>query len=552
MKKIAFFLIFIYHINFAQNPTWLWAKSAIGSFNNFPQQTIIDSNGNTYVLGNFSPDINFDSLSLNGYINAKYLCKLNSNGNFVWVKKIECATNYEINTLILDINQNILLSGNVGQSNSFSSIIYNDETAINFEPTPNLGLYRSFSTLINSETGSIIWSDTDYGKSKIYNGVFDNLNNYYFFGEFNTSLDIDGTILDSSTASGRDMYISKKNNNNLVWAKKLNFYTSLFTPKIKYLQNNQIEIVAITTSDTFNFENQSYLIGNEGSRKIIVLKIDLDGNLVDFDFFDAFLELSNDLYTKFEIGDNGDIFLFGSFSDDTLTIGTTTLNKIGLEDLYISKINSNGQFLWANNLGIINKGLIMDCFENSDNKILVGTDFYPSGSLTINGNTYQCNGNTTSLIIEFDEFLNINWTQSATGIGTTGLNYPVSAKYNVNNEVNIIGGYTCQNILFTNFNLLNTDDTSTTTKTFFAKLSNTNLTNTSFDYKSFNIYPNPANDFINLNNDGINVVSIYDFTGKLIYYETNNNIDKLDVRKLSKGIYILKINNKYSFKFIKS
>lgn len=70
------------------------------------------------------------------------------------------------------------------------------------------------------------------------------------------------------------------------------------------------------------------------------------------------------------------------------------------------------------------------------------------------------------------------------------------------------------------------------------------------------IYPNPIKDFISINTDETVVgFEIYDLTGKKLNYSKTNFNNKIDVSKLSKGQYILKINTnkgQVQHKFIKN
>jgi len=72
------------------------------------------------------------------------------------------------------------------------------------------------------------------------------------------------------------------------------------------------------------------------------------------------------------------------------------------------------------------------------------------------------------------------------------------------------------------------------------------------------LYPNPANDFINISNlDDISnyEISIYDMTGKLMF--EGNQSTKIDVSSFTEGVYLVKLINKSSgsakvSKFVKS
>lgn len=66
--------------------------------------------------------------------------------------------------------------------------------------------------------------------------------------------------------------------------------------------------------------------------------------------------------------------------------------------------------------------------------------------------------------------------------------------------------------------------------------------------------PNPVKDFLTIENKtGINVVSIFDVSGKLVYELRNKSakILKIDMQSFKTGTYLVKLNNEKTFKVIK-
>lgn len=63
---------------------------------------------------------------------------------------------------------------------------------------------------------------------------------------------------------------------------------------------------------------------------------------------------------------------------------------------------------------------------------------------------------------------------------------------------------------------------------------------------SFTLFPNPATDFVEVSSESIiSDIRISDITGKLVFQEVlNTRIKKIDISKLSKGQYIISIQNK--------
>ena len=66
---------------------------------------------------------------------------------------------------------------------------------------------------------------------------------------------------------------------------------------------------------------------------------------------------------------------------------------------------------------------------------------------------------------------------------------------------------------------------------------------------TYNVYPNPTTDFINIDGVDVQSVKVFDMSGKLMISE---NSTKLDVSYLPNGYYTLLINDVSRFKFIKN
>ncbi len=94
-----------------------------------------------------------------------------------------------------------------------------------------------------------------------------------------------------------------------------------------------------------------------------------------------------------------------------------------------------------------------------------------------------------------------------------------------------------------------TDNFQTNNNTFLLPLVKPQVSN----YSNIKIYPNPANDklFIQLDDtmNGMAIIEINDLTGKLIYNTSINadfKLQTIDISKVSKGIYYLRISNNKS------
>lgn len=165
------------------------------------------------------------------------------------------------------------------------------------------------------------------------------------------------------------------------------------------------------------------------------------------------------------------------------------------------------------------------CAINNTMTITVNT---VDASTNVAGNTITANAGSPATYVWVD------CNNSNTPIsGETGQSYTATATGNYAVEVTENGctvTSSCENIVITGINQL--------------------------DNNSVNIYPNPANDFIivEFDNNNINQVNLTDAQGQLVYSskDVNNSEDlKIDLSKVSKGVYFLQLSEQGEVKTYK-
>ena len=80
------------------------------------------------------------------------------------------------------------------------------------------------------------------------------------------------------------------------------------------------------------------------------------------------------------------------------------------------------------------------------------------------------------------------------------------------------------------------------------------LNSETFNTNKISLYPNPAQNFVVLNNkpDSIENIDIYSITGHLVKsVDLKSNNDKIDIQDLAPGLYFLKTDESKPLKFIK-
>ena len=87
----------IFISKFDSSGNFIWAKQIGNNFDDVARKMNIDNNGNLYLTGHFYATVDFDpgpavfNLTCNTSSYEAFLLKLDSDGNFVWAKKITDA-----------------------------------------------------------------------------------------------------------------------------------------------------------------------------------------------------------------------------------------------------------------------------------------------------------------------------------------------------------------------------------------------------------------------------------------------------------------------------
>lgn len=270
---------------------FIWAKQIGGLNTEFITSIQIDKTGNIYCTGVFSGITDFDSgpgtftLSSQAGSNDIYVCKLNSNGDLIWVKQMGGTNSDVANCLTVDNSGNVYSAGYfVGTADfdpgpstyTFTSAASNLDIFISkldasgnfvwakqmggtasdqvksievdangnvyttgifmgtadFDPGPatysfsTFGAFDSFISKLNS-SGDFIWAKQIGGISndQSFSMVLDASDNIYYTGFFLYTVDFDpgpGTFTLSSVANTADAFICKLNNQgNFIWAKQI-------------------------------------------------------------------------------------------------------------------------------------------------------------------------------------------------------------------------------------------------------------------------------------------------------------------------------------------
>jgi hypothetical protein len=110
----------------------------------------------------------------------------------------------------------------------------------------------------------------------------------------------------------------------------------------------------------------------------------------------------------------GNVFIAGYFSSSTITFGTTVLTNHGEENIFIAKYNANGDVVWAESFGgtYYDDALSVSA-DASGNAYLSG--YFGSSSVTFGTTTLTSNGSYDIFLVKLDANGNVVWAKSAGG-----------------------------------------------------------------------------------------------------------------------------------------
>lgn len=367
----------------AQQVVFDWAKQLSGMAQDeyaSGNAIVLDKNRNVYTAGSFSGNVDFDPGTATHYMNSAggfyfnaFVSKVDAQGNFLWAKQLGGISGTEAYSIALDQDNNIYTTG------------YFQDTA-DFDP--GSGVYKLgtgaadgsvFISKLDS-AGNFVWAKKigdgswDAGSSL----TTDESGNLYISGQFDGTVDFDpGAGVSNLTAVGsNDVFILKLTNaGNFVWARQLGGVNGSIENKSITVDKAGNVYSTGTFSGTLDFDpgTGTASLASSGWGSIYISKLTKDGNY-------AFAKKIGGQYSScgnaIKVDKHNNIYTAGYFSntvdfDPGPGVSNLMASGSGIDfDVFISKLDSAGNYLWAKKLG--------------------GTDFEDCKSLSLdaNGNVY--------------------------------------------------------------------------------------------------------------------------------------------------------------------
>ncbi len=433
-----------YITKFDASGNFIWVKqlaAQVGSTSawNKADELVIDTQGDIYLSGTYAQTVDFDPGSgvsnlTSGPSAESFILKLNSCGEFVWVRRYGADGFATRTNITIDNANNIYIAG------LFS-------TTINIGPfiLATAGNWDGYVASINS-AGTFLWAKRigSSGVDYINDITVNSAGNPVLTGLFSNTVDFDpnATIFNLVSAGGYDAFVlTLTSAGNFVWAKRIGNTGDDVGRELVINSVNDIIILGDYTG-VVDFDPNAGVsnITSVGGKDVFVLKLN---NLGNYLWSGSIGNVLDNYSRKMSIDGLNNVYVSGDYSS-TMDIdpSTAVFNITTPGVTYISKINSGNAFVWGRK---INSAYIDGMTCDAHNDLIIAGQFSGTSDFDINAGVINLtsNGNTDAFVAKYcsGSLLRVAQIEEANELS--------ELESSIGNEVNIYPNPTISNVFIT-------------------------------------------------------------------------------------------------------
>jgi hypothetical protein len=352
MKKIIFTLIATLGFGaFSKAQLFKFANQIGNSGYEQGYGVTADINGNSYVSGAFSGNVDFDpsgsvlNLTSNG-LSDVYIAKYNQEGAIVWAKSFGSSAGDDYS-----YNIQVSSSGEVYAVGFFTGTVDFDPGAGVFNLSSS-GAEDGFIIKLDN-SGNFLWAIKIGGSQGdgVSTITIDNQNNVIVSGQFRTTADFDPSTNVQNLVSngGTDCFFAKYDSNGLlIWVKQIGNSTADERIESSLDANNNIYTSGYFQG-TIDLDPNTGISNaiSVGGEDIYIAKYSNNGNLIWSKLIGG-SQLQRPIRT---LNDNNDYFYVTGIFDGTCDFDPSSninsLTSDGVHDAFIAKYDTSGNYIWA-------------------------------------------------------------------------------------------------------------------------------------------------------------------------------------------------------------
>jgi hypothetical protein len=356
----------------------VWAKQIGGNGTDYCYELVLDASNNVYVAGRFDGTCDFDpgpgtaNIPSNGNSDA-YVVKLDVNGNYVWAKNMGGTALDEGHAICLDAAGNVLTSGMFAGT-------------ADFDPGPGTftlatgAAYDPFVCKLDVN-GNFLWAIqlAGTGADVGYGIMCDASNNVYSVGSFAATIDMDPGVGVFNIA-GTGGFVSKLDaNGTFVWGGAILLGSKVLTEiDIDPTGNLYLSGRFSNTPDFDPGAGTFTMTQLVGADDIFITKWDANMNFI---WAKQMGGGGADYNYDMDVDAFGNVLATGYFSstggaaDFDPGPAVYPLTALGTTDAYLAKLDANGNFLSANQIGTTNGDAAYCCHMDASGNLYAAGNY---------------------------------------------------------------------------------------------------------------------------------------------------------------------------------
>lgn len=367
-----------------------WAKRIGGTQSDKGTAIAVDSSGNVLIGGGFRGSVDFDSSPTKNFLMSStgtaqqdtFIVKLNTSGNFLWAKQFSGPKLEVINSINVDNSGNVVATGSF-----IGTVDFDPSSAVSSMTSGATDVANGFVVKLTSN-GNFVWKTkmNGIGFSESTAVDTDAPGNVYTTGWFSGTTAFGATSLTSQDAI--DAFVMKQNSmGNIIWVKQFKGNGNQAGTGIAVDETGNVFSTG-AFEETTDFDpgaGTQNLFGISGSEDIYLSKLDSAGNYVWAKRMGGF---GADFGIGIAVDSNGGVYTTGTFTrTSNFNPGTTTSRLIsrGGTDVFVTKHDSGGSFIWARQMGGTSEDTCESIAIDFRRNILTTGSFFGTANFDPNG-----------------------------------------------------------------------------------------------------------------------------------------------------------------------
>ncbi|MBN8691725.1 MAG: T9SS type A sorting domain-containing protein [Bacteroidetes bacterium] len=356
-SRRIFWLIFIalIAINKFKSQNFQWAKQIGGGSGDASFYSTTDNLGNVYIVGGFNGTVDFDpgpgttNLTSSGMTDA-YLVKLNSAGNFQWVRKFGGTDIDEAYSVTVDNNTaDIVIAG------VFRGVADFDPGTTTYTLSGSTTSFNTFVVRLNS-AGNFLWAINNRASICKQVAIEPSTGSVCLVGAFTGTVDFNpsASTVNLITSNVYDGYILKLSSSGIyTWVRQIGSTSGNdYCRDIEFDYSGNM-VIGGSFFGTVDF--------NPGTAVFNLTSISSDGFILKLNSSGAFVTAfgiggsANDDILNIDVDASNRVYVTGVMYSAIVDFdpgpGTYTLGATGVADAFVAKYDNTNSLVWAKKFG---------------------------------------------------------------------------------------------------------------------------------------------------------------------------------------------------------